>query len=369
MPQFFKKIIWQEKSFTLIETLIVVAILATLMGTAFVEFASYKTRHSFDLDSESLVAALSNAQSKAVQQENGSAWGIRFTNGAQSNYAIFSGTTFSTSTVVTEEALSSVTTYTNPVSGSSTDIVFSKLTGTPILGGAASIAIKRNGGSGIYVITVSNSGKISKNLETGLVGYWPMDEGSGNYAYDTSGSSNVGTLVNSPTRQSGTNCRVGSCLGFDGISQYVQVNNSLSLNPSNLTVSVWAKSNTATWNDYGFLVSKRNVYIIHPTQGDTNVSFYIYASGWTSVGCYPSNITNWNLYTLTWNGTTLNCYVNGVLGGSNNPGGSINTADTGYLTIGRDDEVSRYFNGSEDDVRIYNRALSTTEVNNLYNSY
>jgi prepilin-type N-terminal cleavage/methylation domain-containing protein len=46
----------------------------------------------------------------------------------------------------------------------------------------------------------------------GLVGYWTFDEGSGTTAYDYSGYNNHGTLINGPTWQSGSNCKVGGCL-------------------------------------------------------------------------------------------------------------------------------------------------------------
>jgi len=164
MSSCFKKkilIISPLTGFTLVETLIVVTILAGLVGFTFVELSKFKTRHSFDLDSESLVAALSNAQSKAIQQENGSAWGVRFTNGTQDTYAIFSGTTFNTSTVVTEENLSAASVYTIPPSSSSTDVVFNKLTGAPS-GGEKFITIQRSGGSETSTIFVSSIGKIYK---------------------------------------------------------------------------------------------------------------------------------------------------------------------------------------------------------------
>lgn len=372
MISYFRKnfVFRSNYSFTLIETLVVVAILAALTTTAFVSLANYKNRHALDLDAEEIASALSNAQNKAIQQEGGSAWGVRFINGTTDYYQIFKGSSYAASGVISSSQLSGTSVFTNPASGTNLDVVFATRTGNPTTGGGAVVVIKQSGSSNVYSIFASNGGKVSKNLRTGLVGYWPMDEGSGTTAYDVSGNGSTGTLINSPTWQGISNCRVGGCLGFDGISQYVQVNNSSYLNPSSLTISVWAKSNTATWNDYGFLVSKRAVYIIHPTQGATSVSFYIFTTTWVSVGCTPSTaITNWNLYTLTWDGTTLSCYINGALGSSVNPGGSINTTDTGYLTIGKDDEISRYFNGSEDDVRIYSRALSTTEVQNLYNSY
>ncbi len=46
----------------------------------------------------------------------------------------------------------------------------------------------------------------------GLVGYWNFDEGSGTVAYDTSGNNNHGTLMNSPTWKSDTDCVAGGCL-------------------------------------------------------------------------------------------------------------------------------------------------------------
>ncbi len=225
---------------------------------------------------------------------------------------------------------------------------------------------------GSYAYDSSGNGNLGTltnipDLNSGLVGYWKFDEGSGASVTDFSGNNNTGTLVNSPTWTDSLNCRLGGCLGFNGLNQYVQVNNSPSLNPNNLTISVWAKSNTSTWNDYGFLVSKRNAYIIHPVQGTNSIGFYIYTTAWTSVSCSAANITNWNLYTLTWNGTTLSCYVNETMGYSNNPGGSINVSDGNNLTIGRDSTLSRYFNGFIDNVRIYNRALTATEVSRLYN--
>lgn len=206
---------------------------------------------------------------------------------------------------------------------------------------------------------------------SGLVGYWTFDGPNMNWktgkALDSSGNGNDGVLVNVGTTTAPTIGKVGQALQFNGSNSYVSVPNSSSLNPTNLTASVWAKSNVSTWNNYGFLLSKRDVYIIHPTQSGTVVNFYINNGSWVSVGCTPTTaITSWNMYTMTWDGTTLRCYINGVAGGSSTPGGSINTSDTGELDIGKDDGQSRYFNGSEDEVRLYNRALSASEVRQLY---
>ena len=142
--------------------------------------------------------------------------------------------------------------------------------------------------------------------------------------------------------------------------------------PSHLTVEVWAKSNTATWNSYGFLVSKRDVYILHPYVGTKQISFSIFADGsWREVTYNDPNldITQWHHYVGTFDGASLNIYVDGVKS-SVGYSGTINTVDTGSLYIGWDDgQAGRYFNGYLDDVHIYNRAMPPTEVMEQFRSY
>ncbi len=218
----------------------------------------------------------------------------------------------------------------------------------------------------IFFVTpiITSAAAIKNASKNGLVGYWSFNEGVGTQAGDASGLKNNGVLVNNPSWLAG---KIGRALGFDGATSYVSVPNSASLNPVNVTVSAWAKSNTSTWNNYGFIVSKRNVYIIHPTQNATSVLFYIYTTVWTAISCTPSTpITNWNLYTMTWNGTNLTAYINGAQCNTSVVAGPINTSSTDELNIGKDFGQARYFNGAMDDVRIYNRALTSSEILDLY---
>jgi hypothetical protein len=82
----------------------------------------------------------------------------------------------------------------------------------------------------------------------------------------------------------------------------------------------------------------------------------------------------WHQAVATWNGSTISLYVDGVSDATAvSFSGSLRTNQTNSLTIGADDAAIgagstplNYFNGTIDDVRIYNRALSATEVANLY---
>jgi hypothetical protein len=189
--------------------------------------------------------------------------------------------------------------------------------------------------------------------------------GSGTTWTDLSGNGNTGTLVNG-VGYSGDN--LGS-LSFDGVNDSVSVSNSSSLNPPTNTLICWAKSNTSTWNQYGFLMSKRDVFVMHPNISSTTVDYYYRLNNsWVSQQITVSNITVWNMYACSWDGTNINAYLNGVLINSGVKTGPLNTSDTGVLEIGKDDTFSRYLNGNIAQASIYNRALTAAEISQNYNA-
>jgi hypothetical protein len=190
--------------------------------------------------------------------------------------------------------------------------------------------------------------------------------GSGTTWTDLSGRGNNGTLVNG-VGYNGSN--LGS-LSFDGVNDYVSVSNSSSLNPLTNTLICWAKSNTATWNEYGFLMSKRDVFVMHPNISSTTVSYYYRLNTiWEPQTITVNNIQQWNMYACSWDGTTLSAYLNGNLINSGVKTGPLNTADTGVLEIGRDDGLGgRVFNGNIAQASIYNRALTAAEVQQNFNA-
>ena len=204
----------------------------------------------------------------------------------------------------------------------------------------------------------------------GLISYWALDENGGTTAYDNQ-STNNGTLVNGPTWQSPSNCVSGSCLSFNGSSNYVDVGNSSSLNISNaLTLEVWVNAGIQTTN-YNGIVSKTdsntNGYEIRTTgytTTQTTVQFRI--DGDTgSPGSYTINNGQWYHLVGVYNGTQSLFYVNGVLVNSKNYSTTIlqNSRD---LLIGKLAYAGLFFNGLIDEPRIYNRALSAEEISQRY---
>ncbi len=202
------------------------------------------------------------------------------------------------------------------------------------------------------------------------VGYWKMDDNVSDNAarvIDSSGKNNHGT-INRGSNNTGMDCTTtgkydGACL-FDGVDDEIIVSNKPSLNPSKITASLWAKSNTTSWNQNGMLLSKRNAYIIHPNLGTKTINFYVYTNTWHSIICSPINITDWHYYSMSYDGVTLKGYIDGVACGvAATVNQAINTTDTGDLYFGYDDGMfERRFNGVIDEVKIYDYVRTPEQI-------
>lgn len=185
--------------------------------------------------------------------------------------------------------------------------------------------------------------------------------------FDVSGGGCDGTLTNGPT-YSGAN---GGIIVMDGTNDYLEVSNVPDLSVYNkFTASIWIKSGTATWNEYGWIMSKRDQFIIHPTLGTQGISLYVNCTsiGWTSIGYTPNDITKWNQYAMSFNAGVLKSYLNGQLIQTQSLASAQLSSDTGVMTIGRDDGLARYGNGSVSCAMLYSRDLSDAEMMQNYNA-
>lgn len=203
----------------------------------------------------------------------------------------------------------------------------------------------------------------------GLVGYWAMDENSGTKANDSSGNGNTGTLSGTtiPTWASGK--RAGA-LNFGG-DDYVEAPDRPSLNPgaSSLTVSMWFKMNTVGSRDSSILYNKENLF-----EASAGGGYFTYAWqphwAWDGGTSFPVNVGEWYHAVVVYDKANQYVYKNGVQVYYRAQTGDMGTI-TNALRIGArgaPGAASSLFNGLIDDVRIYNRALSPTDVTNLYQS-
>jgi len=201
----------------------------------------------------------------------------------------------------------------------------------------------------------------------GLVGWWTMNEGTGTVTTaDLSGNGNTGYLTNSP---SWTNGVVRSGLKFDGTTQFIVIKtNSVFTILTNLTLSFWC--NWLGGLGEGCIVDRAAAYsttIVGSTGG--NIQIYYQRNGsWATSIAIPQN--KWINISWTLTASSLNLYTNGILAASTTPSGGVSSLSDNVVGIGNVGGAgggSYYFNGFIDDVRIYNRALSSDQILKLYN--
>ena len=216
---------------------------------------------------------------------------------------------------------------------------------------------------------------------TGLVGWWKLDDGSSGTtpttAADSSGTGNAGTLTNSPTWT--TSGVISNALTF-GTNMYVNIPDAASLDlAASWTVSAWVNpSSFPVSGDWYALLNrsggagKSNYELDIENNGGLvqwNVDF---DSAGSSYLLYTSNIVKGSWYHLAgvWDSSSNNLYLylDGVLVGTQNTGTYTPLAASGYpLTIGGY-VASHSLIGSIDDARVYNRALSATEIAALFHA-
>ncbi|NUM34779.1 MAG: LamG domain-containing protein [Candidatus Brocadiae bacterium] len=199
---------------------------------------------------------------------------------------------------------------------------------------------------------------------TDVAGYWKFDEGSGAYAYDASGNNNTGTLYGNTSWTAGKH---GNGLYFDGSGDYVQIADSTSLSPTQqITIASWVY----TPGNFGYwtIVGKDNAYQ-NQLLGSNGIQNSIYYGGWSEKNSSAVLTAGaWNHVVITFNGSTQSIYANGtlILQGAFSAGIN-NSADTMY--IGSWKAASEFFYGIIDEVSVWNKALSSTEVSTFYTTY
>ncbi len=204
-------------------------------------------------------------------------------------------------------------------------------------------------------------------VTTPIAAYWKLDESTGTTSADSSGNGVTGTWVNGPTFTTDHPSQIpyadAGSLTFNGTNQYVNLTNLNALPFGNAarTLSAWFKPAVTTGNHfiaaYG-APSTDNAFLIG-MEGAT-----LDAGGYNNDMQVPNAVTdtNWHLATLTYDGKTESLYLDGIL--------KVSQAETLYTKpqsgyIGQLVGGNYPWQGSIDDVRVYNRCLTQAEVQAL----
>ncbi len=228
-------------------------------------------------------------------------------------------------------------------------------------------------------VAVVGGGEASK-VTGGLVGYWPFNGKDVNWssetagtAYDRSSGGKHGALTNMNQLTSVVPGKLGQALNFDGVDDYVLTSGSLGISTANATFAAWVKGRRT--GDYSAIVHSRDATYpvgMHYKAGTDQLGYTWNNNnaetwGWDSGLYIPQDI--WSYVAITIEPTKATGYLctNGTCSSSENvithASQTFNTA----FSIGLDvANPVRLFQGVIDDVRIYERTLSSSEINQLY---
>src|SRR3989338_7463215 len=217
----------------------------------------------------------------------------------------------------------------------------------------------------------SSQAQNTGSLTQGLVGYWSFDEsthGTTSVA-DLSGNNNRGHLINGPQKAIG---KIGQGLSFDGSNDHVSLGTNqfgTSLDGELVTISAWIRTSGKTT---GTIVGEYQSGVC----GDLLFSIGDFTANKLNFhdGDAASIVSNASVTDGTWHHVVAvsdvsNAYLY-IDGGLDKSGGDVNWAkgcSTLDVRIGTRSNGDFQFIGLIDDVRIYNRALSASEIQRLYN--
>ena len=207
---------------------------------------------------------------------------------------------------------------------------------------------------------------------SGLVAAYGFNEGTGAISSDASGNSNTATLNTATWRTQG---KFGNALSFNGTSK-VTVPDAPSLDlTTGMTLEAWVYPTVAGGGEWPTIMMKEA-----PPGLPYTFAYVLYGKVWSPTGpvrpgmrtfttagqavsggsVLPAN--TWSHFAGTYDGTTLRVYINGTQVASLAATGAL-VNSSGLLSIGGNLVSSiEYFTGRLDEIRLYNRALSVSEI-------
>ena len=220
---------------------------------------------------------------------------------------------------------------------------------------------------GFWLIISSFS--LSLAEEPGLVGMWSFDNGVGQIAKDSSGSMNDGRIFGAAW----VDGIKGKALRFDGRDDSVDVGDDPSLNITKaITIEAWIQGENWSTSPWHCIARKNDAYSLEVAkglEGKGGVCLTLWGKPEGNFLWAQQQVEESESYYLaaTWDGFYMKIYVNGVQRSETKPYKGTLNITSAHLNIGAWDGSNHPFNGIIDEVRVYNRALSSEEVEKHFN--
>ncbi len=246
-------------------------------------------------------------------------------------------------------------------------------------------------------VTATDVGRGDNNISTfidfnnSLVGWWRGDDYNATGVYDNSSYENFGNFSGGMSSSDIIDGKLGSAMDFNGSGSMVLIPNSESLNISGeITLSAWINMHGYPEPDMDEVINAK--IVVKPSLSYSE-PWEMYSLGFNSAGTYPRFIVSnrsgqiripnsgsqltlneWYHIVGVYNGTHSVIYYNGVLRDSELASEGFNLLATNNMPVsigsryspGEPKDSRNSFNGSIDDVMIFDRALSKAEVLALY---
>ncbi len=216
---------------------------------------------------------------------------------------------------------------------------------------------------------------VSTPTPSELIGHWTLDENTGVTASDSSGFANNGTLANGLTfDDNSVSGVIGDALAFDGTDDYIDLAGDYDDFAKGCTISVWvyptAVKNWARFVDFGNGPTSDNIWFGR-LDGSNTLIFESWAGGGSAgrvVADSVIDLDQWQMFTVTCDSQgNARLFKNGqfIVAGTTSPLTNVvrNNCYIGRSNWGGD----AYYQGSVDDLRVYNYPLSDTDIADIYN--
>ncbi len=238
--------------------------------------------------------------------------------------------------------------------------------------------------SNLYKSGIAQVNSTQTSVTSGLAGWFTMDGAdtawtspSAATAADKSGTGNAMTLTNMSQSSAPVPGKIGQALRFDGVDDYLRRPTLTASLLTQTTVCMWIKAanlgqDQVLWSidrNAGSIVNEAIFKILANGQlryWDYTGAAYGFADGIPDSSAAVADNT-WHHVCFTKDGTAGTFYIDGTSSGTKTAGVSVSYGTTDMI-VGSDYRgSSAYFKGLIDDVRVYTRALSASEIKQVYN--
>ncbi|MDQ4145294.1 MAG: thrombospondin type 3 repeat-containing protein, partial [Actinomycetota bacterium] len=240
----------------------------------------------------------------------------------------------------------------------------------------------------LALLAVVTPGASAADLNVSLAGHWKFDDGSGDSATDSSANGLHGSLKNGPAWSTGIKAPVtgnAAALHFDGVDDWVEVPDSPAFDTQHVSLSAWVRFDTTIATGQRNILRKgdggNRSYGLDLTVSGTSGSrtaklrsFVVPGSSGSGtaiidIGTQTLQPDTWYAVAMTFDGSKVTGYVDGVADGTSSLGGTDVYDNSLSVRIGgqsaADGGGSLSYAGYLDEVHVHNRALDGFEVAEL----